>query len=811
MNTMGGTKEPECEENLPLEETASEESSENETQASYLNDTVWKRILLILAGCGVSWAIRIFFGIGSVPVLLVLSVILGVCWYFGARLLLTATHLRKFWIIWLFLSLFFLFIFRPSQYVWIAGLAFSFIFLLFRLYHPYRYLTSRRRAAVFLIGFFVFLLLTWIWNVADTNGFFNIGQVITAEGAQHHSGIAGVFQNVYLYSLWSLRFFWAFSLFHIFIRVRLHFLNLRPKLAVGALLIAVVPILLLIAMGLFILYSTLGASRAVRAKRIMEDWAVVSYVDMGLVKSFSDAHFTFNPALIRDSNWQPEWLPDLRKAIAADAEPGLLHADSPRSHYLWAGSELWILRIEIREDTIREITGVQVDKKFVERVSFILQCRLQLHFTSSLNFGDLNQDTTLTDEEAENLIFEIVNKDDDKTTDSNPLRAGIPFGASHLDVLRLDTGKLSKATIILTLRSNIAEIASDIFSEKNPLGLLILSLLILMILSFIALEIFALYFGIRITTGITSAVKALKRGTRSIAAGQLDTRLVIPNEDELGELAHSFNSMAVSIKKGREEAIEREKLEQELKTARQIQERLLPNKMPKVFGFEIAGTSLPSLQVGGDYFDFLDMGGTHLGIAIGDVSGKGIPAALLMANLQASLHGQAIDPGEVSGVVSRINDLLVRSTDPHMFTTFIYGILDKKESQFTVTNAGHNPPIWLRAGKGIERIQPHGMVLGFMSDQEYHQQSITFAPGDVFVMFTDGVTEAMKPDTGKVEDKLFGDTRLIEVVESNREGSAREIQSAILKAVYDYEGGRPQNDDITLVVIKRLKDRPRPS
>ncbi len=331
-------------------------------------------------------------------------------------------------------------------------------------------------------------------------------------------------------------------------------------------------------------------------------------------------------------------------------------------------------------------------------------------------------------------------------------------------------------------------------------ALLVLGILLLV------MESFVLGFGIRISAGITSAVRALHRGARRIAAGDLDTPIEIPNEDELGDLAAAVNEMAAGVKRGRAEASKREALERELAVAREIQERLLPHVMPAVPGFEISGASLPSQQVGGDYFDFLDLEDGRLGIAIADVSGKGIPAALLMANLQAILRGQAEERGDVSAVLARVNSFLVRSTDPHMFVTFFYGILDRVKGVFLSSNAGHNPPLLLRADGTIERLSAGGLLLGFMAGQDYAQQATELRPGDVVVLFTDGITEASDPGTPDRPDRFFGEERLIEVVRRSAGLTAGEIQTAILDAVAAHTAGAPQSDDITLVVFKRRRE-----
>ncbi|HKI84767.1 MAG TPA: PP2C family protein-serine/threonine phosphatase, partial [Candidatus Krumholzibacteria bacterium] len=272
--------------------------------------------------------------------------------------------------------------------------------------------------------------------------------------------------------------------------------------------------------------------------------------------------------------------------------------------------------------------------------------------------------------------------------------------------------------------------------------------------------------------------------------------------------------------------------------------------VPQLPGFSIAGISEPSRQVGGDYYDFLRLPDSKLGIAVGDVSGKGIPAALLMSNLQASLKGQILHGGSVSRTVSLVNHLLVSSTDTNMFATFFYGELDPEKGTFTSSNAGHDPPILCRADGSIERISTGGLILGVMDETNYEESTLRMNEGDVLVVYTDGITEAqgplpqLPPPTGKVstaggrrggetdgargenadgargenadgarggeagevqDDRvnLFEEERLIDVIRANRGRNAQEIERAILDAVKRHVADIPQSDDITLVVIKR--------
>ena len=176
-----------------------------------------------------------------------------------------------------------------------------------------------------------------------------------------------------------------------------------------------------------------------------------------------------------------------------------------------------------------------------------------------------------------------------------------------------------------------------------------------------------------------------------------------------------------------------------------------------------------------------------------------------MANLQAGLHGQAVGPSEIASVISRMNDLLVRSTDINMFASFFYGVLDRNLSTFTSTNAGHNPPLHFQGNGDYKKLTANGLIIGFLPNQKYKQHTSKIDPGDVLVLYTDGITEAVRDVSDADKDKYFEEERLVDVIKKNLDKSARDIQSAILKAISDFTAGAPQNDDITLVVIKRTK------
>lgn len=273
--------------------------------------------------------------------------------------------------------------------------------------------------------------------------------------------------------------------------------------------------------------------------------------------------------------------------------------------------------------------------------------------------------------------------------------------------------------------------------------------------------------------------------------------------DETGDLFTSFYGMDTDVRDCCIEAIKHERLKNELRIALEIQEKLLPIKIPKIPGFDIATTCLSSPQVACDYFDFLELENGNLGIAIGDVSAKGIPAALLTANLQASLHGLAKKSDEVASTLVQINNLLVRSTDSNKFVKFFYGVLDRITSTFTFSNAGHYPPLLFRAGGIYKRLNTKGLIIGFLPNQDYEQKTVTIHPGEVIVLYTDGIIKASAPFSNGDAPKLFGEKRLIEVIQSGFDKTATEMQIEILEAIADYTDYSPQRDDMTLVIIKR--------
>ena len=241
------------------------------------------------------------------------------------------------------------------------------------------------------------------------------------------------------------------------------------------------------------------------------------------------------------------------------------------------------------------------------------------------------------------------------------------------------------------------------------------------------------------------------------------------------------------------------RMQEEVRLAAKIQLDLLPRTVPQIAGYDVAGKTVPARAVGGDYFDFIPIDGDHYAVCIGDVSGKGLPASLLMANVQATLRAQTLHGASPKECISRTNTLLSQSTDSEKFVTLVYGILCATDHRFCYTNGGHENPIYLTDSSEPIRLKTGGTLVGMTEGMPFDEGAITFEPGGLLVMFSDGVTEAMN-----VDGEQFGEKRLEEVLKKNRHISAQKIIENLIRAVGNHVGTNPQSDDITLVVIKRL-------
>ncbi|MHB9039901.1 MAG: SpoIIE family protein phosphatase [Melioribacteraceae bacterium] len=239
-------------------------------------------------------------------------------------------------------------------------------------------------------------------------------------------------------------------------------------------------------------------------------------------------------------------------------------------------------------------------------------------------------------------------------------------------------------------------------------------------------------------------------------------------------------------------------LQEELERAAEIQKNLLPAKLPVVDGFEFYAVNIPAKEVGGDYYDFININDKKTAFCLGDVCGKGLPAALLMANLQATLRSQILFDMPCSQAVSRSNLLLYQSIDAARFVTLFTGIIDLSSNMLKFCNAGHNYPILISNNGEVNRLKEGGIILGCLPNFPYSEGEIEFKNGDLLFAFTDGITEAMNS-----KNEEYGEERLIEELLIVKDNSCNEIAQKILMSVKAHIKDEPQYDDITLLIIKK--------
>jgi len=270
-------------------------------------------------------------------------------------------------------------------------------------------------------------------------------------------------------------------------------------------------------------------------------------------------------------------------------------------------------------------------------------------------------------------------------------------------------------------------------------------------------------------------------------------------EDDLEFSSTLCNAAMISIENARlfKETLEKQKLEEELAIAREIQQRLLPKEAPELGDFELAAINIPTRQVGGDYYDYFPIDENRYLITIADVSGKGVPAALLMTNLQATLHAMTTTDVPFDQIVFRINNFVHQNTTMDKFITAFFAIFDRKTATLTSISAGHNPPYLFHADGSFETLSEGGLLMGMFPNAPYASETKQLQAGDWVVMYTDGVSEAMS-----VESEEFGEKRLEEIIRAGRDTSAAGMIEAISNAVKQHTEGAPQSDDITLVVLK---------
>lgn len=240
------------------------------------------------------------------------------------------------------------------------------------------------------------------------------------------------------------------------------------------------------------------------------------------------------------------------------------------------------------------------------------------------------------------------------------------------------------------------------------------------------------------------------------------------------------------------------RVQEELRLASEIQTKLMPKEFPHVRGYDIAGKNIPSKEVGGDYFDFIQIDESTLAVCLGDVSGKGMPASLLMANLQAAVRGQTFLKSSPKECLTSANSLIYQNTNLERYVTFFYGILNIQNHSFTFSNGGHEFPLLLSRDGSKTSLETGGLILGYLQNYLFEEETVAFKLDDILVAFSDGIVEAQND-----KEEMFGVKNLISVINSNRKHSAQDIIDKVFDDVYEFCANYEQLDDLSLIIIKR--------
>jgi sigma-B regulation protein RsbU (phosphoserine phosphatase) len=310
--------------------------------------------------------------------------------------------------------------------------------------------------------------------------------------------------------------------------------------------------------------------------------------------------------------------------------------------------------------------------------------------------------------------------------------------------------------------------------------------------------------AVSLTRTITSAINELYIGARHVSQGDFAYRTPVRGHTQLTELARSFNSMTGSIERLVEDSRERQKLESELAIANEMQRQLFPKRRPQLSGLDALGVCKPAKTVSGDFYDYVDIDENHVAIAFGDVAGKGISSALVMASVHSTIRtllGQLRVSDHLGSavvdIVTETNRQLFAGTAPELFTTLFFGVYSNLNGEFVYVNAGHLPPLLIRGGQRIP-LEVTGIVIGAFPGMKYESRTIGFQPGDLLAAFTDGITEPENP-----YGEEYGEDRLWTLLQREGDRPIDEIIAVVMDEVSSWVAGPIQQDDMTMLLMRR--------
>ncbi len=399
--------------------------------------------------------------------------------------------------------------------------------------------------------------------------------------------------------------------------------------------------------------------------------------------------------------------------------------------------------------------------------------------------------------------------------DHDPAPQGAPGLMNSLPTLMVyrDWASGATGTLTVTTSLNVGELYDRISSPEGSISRTLSQglLLVLFVIGalFLVIEVMALIAGFALAKSLTGSVHELFTGTERVRQGDFTHKIAIKNEDQLGELAGSFNSMTASIEDLLRQAAEKKRLEEELRIAHEIQMSLLPQGPLQMRGLSVTALCVPAREVGGDYYDFLPLGDYRVGVLIADVSGKGTSAALYMAELKGLVLSLSQIHTSPRALLVAANRIIAHHLDARSFITMTYAVIDLRARTLTYARAGHTPLIYVPGAcvpgqrRDVQILVPDGMVVGLkldngeMFERLLQEQTIALQPGDLYLLFTDGISEAMN-----ARDDCFGEARLGQLVETHAHLPSDELRERVLREIAAFVGDAPQHDDMTMILLK---------
>lgn len=618
-----------------------------------------------------------------------------------------------------------------------------------------------------------------------------------------------------LFIICALLLFLGFRWFRTFILWRL-----RNRLIVTYLFIGGVPIFLLVLMGLIAGYLVSGQfATFLTLSEIRNQLQELQDANPSFVQQIIDSHKPGDKIktreitslertlLILPTASRPKWLKDGFKGLVVDQEQMYLRAAN-------------VVKIDGQEVAI--VSSVPIDRKFLARIA-----------------ADLGPVTVYVPAKGPGRQESIAVKPGFTVEINGKPSLAISAGSlpepqfrgdralNYYALIRpisWDTGDAMGIGTLMTGSVRLSTLYSHLSVSVSDWANTIRIVLTGLAAAFGIIVLIALLIGIRLTRTITQSVANLYEATQRINRGDLTHRIEVRERDQLATLQVAFNSMTESLEKLIEEQKEKERLQSELEIAQEVQAQLFPKAISGTRTLELCGICRPARIVSGDYYDFLSYGPEQIGIAIGDISGKGISAALLMATIHSAVRAYeqeqlvALTAGDTSAraglpqskglalrnslpqspsqLLSLLNRHLYRTTQPEKYATLFLGLYDGHNRQLTYSNGGHLPPLIVGREGSVRHLDKGGTVVGLFESAEYEEGTVQLHPDDIFVAFSDGITE---PEN---EFGEFGEERLLETIAAHRNLPLDRIVDQVIAAVQDWIGSAEQPDDITIVLAR---------